>query len=199
MRLTAISASIFLIISPSTLSANQGKTEKAAAEVEALADPIEAPDWFTDDIEFLTRDGGRWLTSNADYQSENEPFEAYGLEWKKGYANSMTGRLFAIRDGEETGDFWRFVQYWHPGNGKAVVQQFGAGGAMGIGKLWPDSDGVNKMKQTFYNPDGSFTMNGHTARNPDADTHITESFNIVDGEWQSNRIYTWRRDHSPHE
>lgn len=152
-----------------------------------------APQWYLDDIEFLARDGGRWVASNAEYKSGNDPMDAYVIEWTKGYAGAMTGRLFGVRDGEETGDFWQMRQYWDPGKGEAVLTQFGFGGDVGIGRAWME-DGVNKSEQTFYAPDGTIAGIGHIARNPDADTHVTESFDIVDGEWRPRRTYTWKRD-----
>lgn len=188
---SSLTALVAFAISPALADHGKDKDDRPlqGGSADALAAP---PQWYIDDVEFLTGDGGRWVTSNEAYQSEDEPFQSYVLEWKKGYANSMTGRLFGIKDGRETADFWRFRQYWHPGKGRAIVQQFGAGGAMGIGPLWPE-DGGNKMLQKFYGPDGSVSETGHAAHNPDASTHITESFTIVDGEWQPSRLYTWKR------
>ena len=163
----------------------------AAAEPPTTATP--APQWYLDDVEFLTRDGGKWIASNADYQSTDETIEAYVIEWQKGYANSMTGRLYGIVDGKPTGDFWRFQQYWHPGKAAAQVEQFGFGGAVGIGRLWQDGD-ANKTEQLFYAPDGGVSSVGHIARNPDADTHVTDSFNIVGEDWTPNRTYVWKRE-----
>lgn len=174
------------LTAPTTSLALQRETPPEAS--------IPAPKWYLDDIAFLTRDGGRWVTSNAEYFGENEPMESYVLEWKAGYANSMTGRLFAIVDGKETGDFWRFHQYWHAGEGKAVLEQFGFGGALGVGVIWREDDKM-KTVQTFYPPEGAPQVQGHVAYNPDADIHVTESYNIVDGEWQPNRTYTWK--HQP--
>ncbi len=170
------------------LFAHAGAEETAPAPASAAP-----PQWYLDDVEFLTRDGGRWIASNEQYQSDDEPIEAYGIEWKKGYANSMTGRLFGIMNGEETGDYWRFRQYWHPGEQKAVVEQFGFGGVIGVGHLWNEGE-KNKTEQSFYALDGSVNEQGHIAQNPDNDTHVTESFDIVDGEWKPRRIYTWKRD-----
>lgn len=157
------------------------------------ADTPSPPQWYLDDIEFLSRDGGRWIASNAEYKSESDPMDAYVIEWEKGYAGSMTGRLFGLKGGEETGDFWQMRQYWDPGKGEAVLTQFGFGGAVGIGRAWVE-DGVNKSAQTFYAPDGSVAMVGHEAHNPDENTHVSNSFNIVDGEWRPRRSYTWERD-----
>ncbi len=153
---------------------------------------VPAPQWFLEDVSFLTREGGRWIASNADYKSDMEPYDAYGLEWKLGFANSMTGRLYGVQNGEETGDFWQFRQYWHPGKGEAVLEQFGAGGAIGVGAL-KHASGVNQMVQTFYAPDGGVSETAHASHNPDADTHVTESFDIVDGERKPRRVYTWKR------
>jgi len=165
---------------------------KQAPDVQT-ADPAPAPQWHLDDIEFMTRDGGRWIASNADYQSENEPFEIYAMEWKKGYANSMTGRLYGIRDGKETGDFCRFRQYWPPGKGQAILEQFGFGGAVGIGPVTHDG-AISVIEQTFYPPKGQANIVGHKSRNDKAtDSHLTDSFTIVDGEWRPNRSYEWRR------
>ena len=150
------------------------------------------PAWLETEVAFLTRDGGRWVASNAAYQSENEPFEAYVLEWAKGYANSMTGRLFALQDGEATGDFWRFRQYWDPARQEVVLMQFGAGGAVGIGPMRREGE-TTVIEQTFYAPDGGASLTGHRSENPDADTHVTESFTIVDGAWRADRKYEWRR------
>jgi hypothetical protein len=187
MRLMHILPAILLLsISASTIVAS------TAVAAEPATASMPAPPWYLDDIAFMTRDGGRWIASNADYQNENEPFDSYGLEWKKGYANSMTGRLFAIRDGEETGDFWRFRQYWHPGKGKAIVEQFGLGGAFGAGAMWSEGD-KRKMTQTFYGADGAASDQGHIVHNPDDNTHVTKSFNIIDGEWASQRVYSWTR------
>lgn len=157
---------------------------------EAPAEPVAPPQWFLDDIEAHTAGGGRWVADNSAYQGENEPFDAYVLEWKAGFDGmTMTGRLFGLADGKETPAFWEFRQYWHPGRNEAVVEQFGWGGAMGIGTL--TQDGVSD--QTIYNADGSTARIGHRAELVDADTRVQASFDIDDGEWRPRRTYTWIR------
>lgn len=173
------------------LASNAG-VPSAAAEA---AQPVSAPQWHLDEIAFLTRGGGRWIASNAEYKNENEPFDEYVIEWKQDYAKSMSGRLFGVADGKPSVDFWRYRQYWHPGKGEAILQQFGAGGAVGVGPLRPD-DGKMRLEQVFYPPSGGTNRMGHISYNPDADTHVTESYAIQDGEWTLNRTYIWRRDNS---
>ena len=152
-----------------------------------------APAWFLQEIATLTSGGGRWITSNAEYQGENEPYDAYGTEWVAEFGGtSMRGRLFGIIDGEEVGEFWQFRQYWHPGRSEAVVEQFGWGGTVGIGTAWKEGD-MSKSDQSFFAVDGSVNRSGHTSHFPDKDTHVTASFDIIDDEWLPGRKYTWTR------
>ena len=166
----------------------------AATAGQAQAQPGRAPQWFLDDIKQLTADGGRWIADNSAYESENEPFEAYGTQWVSGFdGDTMTGRLFGVKDGAElTFNFWEFRQYWHPGRKEAVVEQFGWGGALGAGSLMRDGAGTVST-QTFYNADGSTTRTGHKSAFPDEDTYVTESFDIVGDEWKARRSYVWKR------
>lgn len=163
-----------------------------AAEAAVAQTP--APAWFTDEIEFLTRDGGRWITDNGQYVSEQETDDAYGIEWRKSFdGHAMTGRLFGLKDGSETYSYWEFRFYWHPGKGEAVAEQFGWGGGLGIGTMAPGEEGVMKTVQTFYSPTQPSREEGHRSENPGPDTHVTHSFSIVDGKWEPRRSYTWTR------
>jgi len=155
--------------------------------------PGAAPEWFLHEIATLTAGSGRWIADNSEYQSEQEPFEAYGTEWSASFdGTTMTGRLFGIKDGKETVNFWEFRQYWHPGRGEAVLEQFGWGGAVGIGKAWRDGE-TTKSDQTFFAPDGSASRTGHISEFADSDTHVTRSFDIKDDVWTARRSYTWHR------
>lgn len=72
------------------------------------------------------------------------------------------------------------------------MEQFGWGGTVGIGKAWNEG-GTSKSDQSFYAVDGSINRSGHVSSFPDADTHVTASFDIVDDEWLPRRKYTWLR------
>ena len=110
--------------------------------------------------------------------------------WKSGFDGmTMTGRLFGLDGGKETPAFWEFRQYWHPGRQEAVVEQFGWGGAFGIGTLTRDA----VAEQTICNADGTTSQIGHRSEMPDADTRVQASFDIVDGAWRPRRTYTWIR------
>ena len=184
-------AALVSVLACSSIAKPGDAANVAVATAAETTNPAPAPQWYLDDIAFMTRDGGRWIAPNADYQNENEPFEAYGLEWKMDYANSITGRLFGIQDGEETGDFWRFRQYWNAHEGRAIIQQFGFGGAIGVGTM-EHVDGATKMEQMFFGPDGVATPTGHIAHN-DGEKHVTASYTITDDVWEKDRQYTWER------
>lgn len=157
------------------------------------AQPAAAPQWFLDEIAALTADGGRWIADNTAYKSEQEQWDAYGVEWKSSFdGTTMSGRLFAMKDGKEIGDFWEFRQYWHPGRKEAILEQFGWNGIVGAGKVWRDGD-QTKMDQTFFTVDGVESRTGHIGALPDANTHVTESFTITGDEWKPNRKYVWKR------
>jgi hypothetical protein len=152
------------------------------------------PDWFLEEIKALSGGTGRWIADNSAYKSADEPFEAYGLEWRAGFDGvTMTGRLFGLKDGVETPTFWEFRQYWHPGKSGAVLDQFGWGGVIGTGAMVREG-ATTVTDQVFYQPDGSTRREGHRAHFSDSDTHVTQSFDIVGGEWKPRRSYVWKRE-----
>ncbi len=139
---------------------------------------------------------GRWIADNSAYKSEQEPYDAYGIEWHAAFDDTtMRGRLFGLKDGIETGDFWEFRQFWHPHRKEAVLQQFGTGGAVGLGTLWRDGQ-LTKADQQFYSSSGSVSRSGHASYFDAADRHVTDSFEIVNDEWLPRRHYVWQRSDS---
>lgn len=142
----------------------------------------------------MTRLIGTWHTDNSAYQSEDEPYEAYGIEWSWGIGETnVVGRLFALYNGEEVGPFWEFRQFWHPGEGAMMVYQFGWGGVVGIGPMEQIDEHSSRLLQTFYNPDGPARLDGHRTTFRDGDK-ITESFNVDEnGTWVPRRTYTWKK------
>lgn len=152
----------------------------------------ERPQWFDKHLAYMVADGGRWITDNGAYRSEDEPFDAYGTQWTWSLGRAgMTGRLFGLKDGGEVGDFWQFRVFWHPGEGRAIVQQFNARGDLGVGPLFPVGEGAMRSVQEFFAPDGTMTRVGHDSIER-AGEHETRSFDILpDGSWRSRRTYVW--------
>ncbi|MEZ5896037.1 MAG: hypothetical protein R3C51_06490 [Parvularculaceae bacterium] len=160
----------------------------------AAEESAKPPQWFLDEISAMTADGGRWIADNKVYKNDNETFDAYGIEWVSGFNGAtMTGRLFGIRDGKETSNFWEFRQYWHPGRKQGVLEQFGWGGVVGIGVLTSGEDGETITDQEFFSVDGSLKRVGHISRFTDANTHEGGSYDIIDGDWIADRQYVWKR------
>jgi hypothetical protein len=151
------------------------------------------PNWLVQEWEHLTYDTGIWITDNAAYQNENEPYDAYGLEWEWGLGkNSIKGKLFGIKDGENVGTFWEFRTFWHSGKEKAFTEQFGGDGTYGVGEISLRENDIPRMLQTFYSPDGSSYKVGHESVTT-ATEHKTTSY-FVDGDdnWIKNRNYIWK-------
>ena len=165
----------------------------AAAWCQAAA--AAPPDWFLEEIRLLTSGSGRWIADNSAYRSDEEPYDAYVTEWRASFdGTTMTGRLYGLRDGEPSVDFWEFRQYWHPGRNEAVLEQFGWGGTVGIGTARRDGD-ETRTDQTFHTADGGTNRVGHVGRFPDDVTHVTDSFDVdAEGTWVPRRSYTWKRE-----
>lgn len=152
------------------------------------------PPWFLEHIEYLTKNGGTWIADNSDYKSEQEKHDFYASHWQKGIGGkSFTGRLYGITDGKESGTFWEFRAFWHPGQKRVIMQQFGANGAFGTGTLINIDNNNARGQQTFYSVDGSSFEGGHSFIFEE-EKQDTSSYTILsDGSWKKNRTYIWYR------
>ena len=161
-----------------------------------VATGSEAPSWYQDHIAYMTRDGGRWQTSNAEYQNESEPFASYVIIFTPVFGGTgMTGRLFGVSDGSETGDFWQFREYWDPARDTAFLEQFGWGGAIGIGPLMQADDHLLAV-QEFRAPGSDPYTEKHEFLIVGEDTHVTPTYRVGDdGELVPGRSYVWVRSH----
>jgi hypothetical protein len=141
----------------------------------------------------LTQGSGRWMVGNEPFRSENEPWDHYGMEWSWGLGRlSVKGRLYAIKDGKEVGTLWEYRLFWHPGDRKATVEQFGADGSFGSGYLTPAENGATSLDQTVHSPDGTSFRVGHHARF-DGGVRLIQSLRWIGGKWEKQRDYAWRR------
>lgn len=154
------------------------------------------PTWYLENVRFMTADGGTWIADNAPHKSDDEPWDAYGIEWNSGPGGfSMSGRLFGIKEGERSDlDFWLFSQYWDPTRQKAVVQQFGWG-SVGVGIMTSGKEtGDTVLEQTLTAFDGTSSKVAHRASNPSDNIHVTTSYEVDEsGAWTEQRTYRWKR------
>jgi len=151
------------------------------------------PTWFLRHVAELTADSGRWLASNAEYRSEDEPYEAFVMNWKRGPGGrSATGELTALRDGKATPIFWSFVMYWHPGRNHALVSQVGIAGHVGEGILRQLDDGTLELVQDFFALDGSSNSQKHV-ESLRGRRLTSVVYDLVRNQWLKGRTYTWVR------
>jgi hypothetical protein len=152
------------------------------------------PVWFAAEVEASTRDGGRWRATAPD----EAPFDAFVIEWTRSrYATGMTGRLSGWKKGREVAEFWQFRQFWHPGDRKALVFQWGLGGAFGAGEQVSLGGGRTKLTQDLAMADGTTRKSGHIAYFKAPDEHVTEQYAIAaDGVWTLENRLVWRRETS---
>ena len=155
------------------------------------------PQWFLEEIRLLTSGSGRWEADNTAYKDDEEPFDVYVTEWRSSFNGmTMTGRLFGVADGKESPTFWEFRHYWHPARQEVVIEQFGRGGVVGTGTMWREG-ATTVSDQEFSAPDGRQWRAGHRSDFPDGATHVTDSFDITDGQWKRRRSYTWKEFRPP--
>ncbi len=151
------------------------------------------PAWWVDHVEFISRGGGRWLTPNPPGEHDPNVPDAFGMEWRaasNGYL--LIGRLYGVENGVEATEYWTFREFWHPGEGRAIVQQWGESGAYGVGESrWENGEGL--LEQTFWLPDGRSWRTGH--RNQEmGDEYLTLSFDIdAEHNWTLEDRRVWRR------
>ena len=137
---------------------------------------------------------GTWIADNSAFKSEQEPFDAFGIEWSWGIGRqSLVGRLFGLREGKEVGPFWEFREFWHPGEGQLLASQFSPTGTYGVGPHTRKADGTYEMLQVFHDPSGGTMRVGHRSR-VDGNEMTSQSFDVAeDGTWKPRRRYVWRK------
>lgn len=154
------------------------------------------PDWFLQNIQFMTVGSGTWIADNSVYKSDEEDWDAYVIEWQAGPGgHSMSGQMFGLTGCERSKtSFWLFTQFWDPIQKAAAVQQYGWG-VVGIGTMEQGAeDGAVLMQQTFTSFDGTSSAQVHQTSNPSENVHRTISFDLAeDGQWIKRRSYDWVR------
>jgi hypothetical protein len=137
----------------------------------------------------LTEQGGTWIS-----EDNTGTYDAWGMKYTWGLGKkSVDGILYAIRDGEDIGTLWQYKIFYHPVEGKIVLEQWGSDGSYGEGTIVIRSASTSENVSTFYNPDGSIFRLKHVQ---ELQSGVKTSQTFVSGEnddWVTDRLYTWRR------
>jgi hypothetical protein len=152
------------------------------------------PDWWLAHVEFMTHGGGVWTASNpAGLNDPNAP-DAFGMEWRQANDHHvLIGRLYGIEGGRAGTEYWTFREFYHPGERRVVIEQWGGPGIFGRGETSSQGENQGHVEVTFWLPDGRSWREGH--RNIElGDTYVTDSFDIDDNDaWTANGHYVWQR------
>ena len=152
----------------------------------------DVPAWLREHMAAITGGTGTWRADNGSYRTEAEPFDAYLTEWRWGIGRrSMVGSLFGLQGERRVGPFWEYRLFWHPGEDRAVMQQWGADGTVGIGELHPTGAG-HRSEETLHQPDGSRVHSRHEST-VEGDRWATRTFLREGDAWRDNRSYVWER------
>lgn len=168
----------------------------AGSAESARADP---PAWWPAHVEFMTRGGGTWETPAPAPANGAQAPDAYGMQWKPvNDGAGLVGRLYGVRAGRETDEYWTFREFYHPGRGVVIIEQWGGSGVYGLGETTAPSANRGETDQTFWLPDGRAWREGHRTIE-DGERYHTEVFDIdADGTWTRRDGNVWQRV-APHE
>ncbi len=151
------------------------------------------PQWLHDHMDFVTRDGGKWITDNSSYKSDQEPFDSYSIQWEWGLGGaSIKGKLYGLIGAVESATFWEFRLYWDAGKQQAIAMQFGGDGTVGYGPMWKIEDALFGIDQMFYSPDGS-SFRARMSSTEDGDSQTTNGFDYDGNRPKPGRSYVWHR------
>lgn len=153
----------------------------------------EPPDWWGRHVWYMSRDGGVWVTQNPAGANDPTTPDAYAMEWRAvNEGRGLVGRLYGIEAGREATEYWTFREFWHPGERRALIEQWGGPGVYGVGESrWENDEGV--LEQTFWLPDGRSWREGHRNRET-GELYVTQAFDISEsGEWTPSDSREWRR------
>lgn len=156
------------------------------------------PKWVTATWAKLAEGTGIWIADNP-YFGENIPYDSYGMKWTYGPGKTaLKGRLYGIRNGKDVFTLWEFLEYWHPGEQKLLTVQYGKNDNLGNLALGESIDtGLPNHYQALslvYGPGGKIYHVGHKSEFL-GDENRSQSFDIVNGQWQERGSFTWKRQH----
>ncbi|MDH4110499.1 MAG: hypothetical protein OEW35_19645 [Gammaproteobacteria bacterium] len=157
-------------------------------------DGASPPEWFRQHLAYLTAGDGTWLADNSSFKSDEEPYDSYQVTYVWGAGKqTASGSMRAYRNGKLTGVIWDYRVFWDPATRRGVIQQWGFGGAYGVGETKQGDEKTLRSEQMFYGPDGSGSRSAHDWIVDGPLKHTTRSFSFENGAWKAGRTYVWKR------
>ncbi len=151
-------------------------------------------DLFIETHDFLTRDGGRWRSPNADFKPGGAQPKYFGLEfrWVAGKA-AVHSRILGVREDGSLVEYWAMFDAWDPGKAKGVHIQVNAAGSYLDGEfeiLRPD---FNQVLLAGRNSDGSkFVLRERMTLRGERGMETSSEFRVGE-KWQPPTGSKWRR------
>ncbi|MGE0178354.1 MAG: hypothetical protein AB7O91_00865 [Sphingomonas sp.] len=166
-------------------------TAATAQQPQRMANTL--PEWWLAHVDFISRDGGTWRAPNPAGANDPNVPDAFGMEWRM--ANDrhvLIGRLYTIEGDRET-EMWNFREFYHPGERRVIIEQWGGPGVYGRGETTAPAANRGQVEMTLWLPDGRDWREGH--RNEEnGDEYVTAAFDIgADGQWTPSGRYVWTR------
>lgn len=185
-RLQSLLLAVVVVLVPTVVMSANGPREALQART-----PLQLAD-FQRTLERMTRDGGTWIASNAQYAVEDGGILVYGMRHRMLNGGvSATGCLWGERDGSQE-VYWHFFTAWDPVQRRAILYQSHGNGTIGIGTYADLAADTLTSEQTFTAPGGAEWRVRHVQVSR-GDTSFTQSFDHDSTRWVPRRSYTWVR------
>lgn len=152
------------------------------------------PAWWTEHVAFMSANGGTWLAPNPPGERDPNIPDAFGMEWRSvNEGHGLIGRLYGVEAGREASEYWTFREFYHPGERRIILEQWGGPGVYGVGETTAPAPNRGQVEQTFWLPDGRSWREGHRTEE-NGDEYLTQAFDIgADGQWILSNSTAWRR------
>lgn len=182
-RITLITAFLLIIVGVNQVSFAQTDNQNSAAK-----------EGFKKLVNYMTKDGGIWVTPNPKYDStqQNSIIEiqmhlVYDEE-RQIIKDEVTLRFKKL-------DYLSWISFWayHPSEKVITYTSYGPEGRLISGQTEFVNDSTFVTVDRLYEPDGSFKELKDENIIVSENVHRNISYEKKNGQWESTGIYVWKR------
>jgi len=142
-------------------------------------------------LAWLKKDGGKWESPNADYDSKQEwSATSYGYTFSEGYSPGMLKIQITGKIKDKNYVFWEGYYYWD------VVKHQGRYFAVGTSGQLVSGETINNMGDLYFeitSPEGIVTKHIDKETKIDENQFKAEAYQFKDGKWVFERASIWKR------